>query len=114
MPMFTLSPDGERGMIRRQCTSNLKIRPIEQFIRRELLGLKKRQRAPANAVEQVFGISSDEFQRMRSPVEKWKSYSYPLVEKRITRNGCLQWLERNDLSRTTTLGMHRLPLPLGS
>ena len=95
MPLFTLSADGERGMIRRQCTSALKVRPIEQFIRRQLLNLAKRQRAPANSVTQVFGISIDEFQRMRSSAEKWKSYSYPLVEKRISRMGCLAWLERH-------------------
>ena len=61
MPLFTKHPDsGSRGMIRRQCTREYKIEPIERFIRRELLGLAPRERAPAGAVEQWFGISFDE------------------------------------------------------
>ena len=46
MPLFTLAPDGSRGMIRRQCTVELKVRPITQFIRRELLGLRRHPASP--------------------------------------------------------------------
>lgn len=95
MPLFTNDPEtGSHGMIRRQCTREFKIAPIEKFIRRELLGLAYREHAPENAVCQVFGISFDEWQRQRTPIEKWKSYDYPLVEKRITRAACLLWLEQ--------------------
>lgn len=48
-------------MVRRQCTSEYKIRPIERYIRREMLGLAKGRRVPKHvAVEQVYGISMDE------------------------------------------------------
>jgi hypothetical protein len=36
MPLYTLGPNGERGMARRQCTSEYKIRPIKAEVRRRL------------------------------------------------------------------------------
>jgi hypothetical protein len=36
MPLFTLGPHGERGMARRQCTTEYKIRPIKAEVRRRL------------------------------------------------------------------------------
>ncbi len=36
MPLFTLGPNGERGMMRRQCTSEYKIKPIKEEVRRRL------------------------------------------------------------------------------
>ncbi len=102
MPLHVLAPDGSRGMIRRQCTREYKIVPIERFIRRELLGLAKGQLAPARCVEQWFGISADELRRVRISQDHWKSHAYPLVglpqpmlERPYTRAMCLDWLERN-------------------
>lgn len=92
MPLFTLGPNGNRGMIRRQCTSEYKIRPVERFIRRELLQLHPRQRAKPHSCEQWFGISWDEFTRMRTSRRSWTSFAYPLVEMRMTRKDCLAWL----------------------
>lgn len=96
MPLFTLGPDGSRGMIRRQCTTEYKVRPIERFIRRQLLGLSPGQRAPKNAVSHYFGISLDEWRRMRRPKTNWQTHCYPLVEQRITRHACLVWLAQHD------------------
>lgn len=63
---------------------------------RELLGLKYRQRWPRElAVEQWLGISMDEMQRMKFSTDLWRVFRHPLVEKRMTRWDCLQWLERN-------------------
>lgn len=109
MPLFIINPDGSQGMIRRQCTQEFKIEPIEKFIKRELLGLRPRQRAPkVPVVRQWYGISRDEFTRTRKPEAAWKSHYYPLVgvefigEKMVmtdgpslTRAGCLEWLADN-------------------
>jgi hypothetical protein len=106
MPLFIINPDGTHGMIRRQCTQEFKIEPIEKFIKRDLLGLKPRQRAPkAPVVQQWFGISRDEFTRTRKPAAAWKTHYYPLVgvefvgDKMVMREGpslsragCLEWL----------------------
>ena len=70
MPWFVKNPkDGSRGMIRRQCTNEYKIMVIDKYIKTECLGLKLKGRWPTtHSVRQWFGISSDEYHRMRKPV----------------------------------------------
>jgi 3'-phosphoadenosine 5'-phosphosulfate sulfotransferase (PAPS reductase)/FAD synthetase len=46
IPLFILNPDGSQGRVRRQCTSEYKIIPIERFIKREILGYKPGARLP--------------------------------------------------------------------
>jgi hypothetical protein len=101
LPYFTLA-DGakdaksERGMVRRQCTNEYKIEPIERFLRTEILRLKPRQRAPKEPViTQWRGISADEAQRMKPSREMWYEVRYPLaMEKNMTRGDCLAWMEK--------------------
>lgn len=96
LPFFTLGPDGSHGQVRRQCTSEYKIQPIEKFIRREILGLKHRQHAPKEpVVRRWYGISFDELQRMRVASEKWAVNWYPLIERRMTRVACYKWLHEH-------------------
>ena len=97
LPYFTKNPDGSVGLIRRQCTSEYKIQPIEKFIRKEILGLEPRQRAPKElTIEQWYGISLDEIQRCKAEfVEPWRRNRYPLIEKRMTRGHCLEWMAKN-------------------
>jgi hypothetical protein len=92
LPYFTLGADGTRGMVRRQCTNEYKIEPVNKFIRKEILGLDSHQPIPPNTVRLWFGISSDEWQRMRTSSVKWREHYYPLVENKITRYGCLEWM----------------------
>ena len=95
MPMYTKDKAGNIGMIRRQCTGEYKIFPIQKKIR-ELIGLKPKQRGPKEiAVRQYFGISWDEIGRMRDPEKKWIENVYPLIDMRMTRQSCLDWLEKN-------------------
>jgi len=96
LPYFVLGPDGERGQIRRQCTYEYKIRPIERCLRRNILGLKPRQRAPKTVtVRRWYGISLDEMKRMRTSDNKWAVNYYPLVELRMTRTACHKWLHEH-------------------
>jgi len=94
MPYFTMNGDGSVGFTRRQCTAEYKIEPITQFVRRELLGLKPRQRAPkVHTIDQWFGISYDELTRQKVPfVEPWRRNVYPLIERRLTRGHCFEWM----------------------
>lgn len=94
MPMFTLAKDGTIGMIRRQCTGEYKIAPVEKKLR-ELAGVKPRSRPKVILVNQYFGISAEEPQRMRDAKLRWVKNEYPLVDLRMTRQRCLEWLERN-------------------
>lgn len=93
IPAYSLF-NGDKGMTRRQCTRQFKLDPIRSETRR-LLGLKPRQRAPIDAVEQCIGISLDEAQRMRLSKERMTFLSYPLVDMGMTRQDCGNWLTRN-------------------
>ena len=96
-PFFTESPHHTTtaGQLRRQCTREFKITPINQKIR-ELLGMKKGQRVPkGTCVTQYIGISLDEVARMKPAREKWIKTEWPLVDLRMTRHDCLNWLKRH-------------------
>jgi hypothetical protein len=85
----------ETGMLMRQCTMDYKVTPIRKKLR-ELIGLKPRQRAPKEPViEQWMGISQDEIQRMKHNPDKWVENRFPLIEKRMTRLHCLEWMADN-------------------
>jgi len=93
-PLFVQTPKSD-GMLFRQCTVDYKITPIYKKLR-ELIGLKPRQRAPKEVViEQWIGISQDEIQRMKMSRDKWVENRWPLLEKRMSRIHCLQWMKDN-------------------
>ena len=94
-PVFT-KLNGSVGQLRRQCTREYKIDPINRKIR-ELLGLRPRQHWPKeHAIDQWFGISTDEIERMRISDRPAIRNVYPLIEmERMNRWDCLQWLRRH-------------------
>ena len=90
-PFFT----ARGGMLRRQCTQDYKIDPIHRELRK-LLGLKFRQRWPKEVqINQWIGISVDEVQRMKLSRISAVRNCYPLVQRRISRLGCIQWLKKH-------------------
>lgn len=94
-PFFTASG----GLLRRQCTQDYKIRPIERKIR-ELIGLAPRQRAPkVPTVEQWIGISQDEAIRMKPSRLPFIVHRWPLIELRMARRHCLAWMEERQYPR---------------
>ena len=99
MPLRTVAKDGSRGILRRQCTQEYKIRPMDRFIRRELLQLGPRGRAPAGTVTVWLGMSIDEIHRVKQSQVQWKIHRYPLVEKEISRTGCVTWLADHKFPR---------------
>lgn len=90
MPLFVRSTEGKTGMVRRQCTSEYKIKPLLKK-QRELAGLQPGQRCKDHRITTVIGISFDEVQRMRDPEFSWIRNEYPLIDRRITRQDCLDW-----------------------
>ena len=76
------------GMGKRQCTTNWKIVPVRRMIR---------QLSGGKPVEQWIGISLDEIQRANRSGVQYVTNRFPLVEKRITRSACVEWLEKNGL-----------------
>ncbi len=94
-PPFFVAQQKGRGMLRRQCTFEYKVKPIQRKIR-ELLGLKKGQRGSKEvAVRLWMGISMDETIRMKPNPVKWIENIYPLIDKEMHRYHCLVWMEKN-------------------
>jgi len=100
MPLYVDTEKG--GSIKRQCTAEYKIQPIQRFIKRELLGYLPKARMPKEIlVEQWFGISVDECHRMRRTEDKWRVFVYPLcgipedlLLNRFSRDDCKAWLKQ--------------------
>ena len=94
-PFFAKGRDGGAAPIRRQCTGSYKIEPINAEVRRRL-GFKPRQRIPAGSAEMWIGISTDEVVRAGAAHESWIVNRYPLLEMRMSRGDCEEWLRRHD------------------
>lgn len=103
IPAYT-KPDGlpgtAVGMTRRQCTKEYKTSIIDRTIRREILGLKWRQRWSSDViVHNYFGISADEAGRARriEAVVRMHQPNYrphfPLLDLNWTRADCIRFLE---------------------
>lgn len=89
MPLFVRNFDGETAMLKAY-----KLAPINRKVR-EIVGLAPGQKSPEIVCEMWLGISLDEASRMRDSREKWKTHSYPLIEKKMRRADCLKWLIAN-------------------
>lgn len=105
LPVFVLHDDG-KGRIRRQCTREYKIRPVERCIKRSILNVPRYARLPLGSVRHWFGISSDEVGRVRTAREPWQVNVYPLcglpdemLGRPFSRSMCQAWLADHFPSR---------------
>lgn len=87
VPWFMKHHNGDMGMGRRQCTSEYKLRPIQRKIV-ELTGGRKRSSACV-----WIGISVDEISRMKMSRVKYIDHRWPLVDLRMNRQDCLDWMK---------------------
>ena len=93
------------GPLRRQCTRELKIRPIRRHLRTliPLPGTSGHHHPtlppnpPAASVEQWVGITIDELARARASEIQYIINRYPLIEAGLDRYACAAWLEAHDL-----------------
>jgi hypothetical protein len=100
MPLFTLGPNGEKGMARRQCTSEYKIRPIKAEVRRRL-GYPHPARVPAGVYAQMaIGISVDEVHRARDADVGYMRNVFPLLDLTWRRGDCSAFLAEHGLADT--------------
>lgn len=97
MPLFVKSPQGDKGMVRRQCTAEYKVRPIKETVR-TLLGAKPKANGrpgnpPKGAVaRQWIGISTDEFHRAKDSDVGYIKHVFPLLDMGWNRNDCIAYL----------------------
>lgn len=74
------------GMLWRNCTKDFKLNPLRRATRVLM------QENGAKHIHQMIGISLDEAHRMKQSGVKYITNVYPLIDHRITRQGCLKWL----------------------
>lgn len=86
VPAFLINRDGTKGQMHRQCTGDYKIVPIQRKIR-ELL-----KEIGANHAVQWVGISLDEAHRMKPSRVRYSTHIWPLIDRRMTRNDCINWM----------------------
>lgn len=93
IPFFTRDADGNQGKIlTRVCTRDFKLGPLLKLAK-EIGGVARGQKHVG--VIQWIGISLDEIYRMKPSRDAWAENRWPLVEAKINRHDCLQWMERN-------------------
>jgi len=93
--LVTLAKKSGVGRLNRQCTKDWKVFPIKRFVSGELArrGWKK----TPGIVDMWLGITTDEYIRMKDSRVQYIRHVYPLIDKRMSRNDCLIWLERHGL-----------------
>jgi hypothetical protein len=93
-PPWFLSPGD--GVLPRQCSSHYKVEVVERHIRK-LLGIGPNGPYPRTVAAEVWlGISQDEMQRMKDAKQKYIVNRWPLIEKRMKRYDCLNWMARRN------------------
>lgn len=99
IPAFVVVDGRTAGFITRSCTRDYKIVPIRRKVR-ELIGYTRRRTPRGQTlVEQWIGISLDEIQRIKDSGALWIRNRHPLIEKRMTRGDCLEWMHRHGFPR---------------
>lgn len=91
VPLFTVNPDGKKGMLRRQCTNHYKVAPITKEVRERAGGVRGRPFPADQRVEMWLGISTDEVLRMKPSREHWIDHRWPLIDLDMSRQDCLDW-----------------------
>lgn len=82
----------------RWCTRDFKVNPIHQYYR----GL-------GSHVNQYVGIAFDEIHRMRDSRETYVTNLYPLVDQRLTRQGCIDLISAAGLPVPEKSGCYFCP-----
>lgn len=97
VPALVLHPGGtfgnndDYGILGRRCTRDFKIRVVNRVVRKQLGWHGKR--TPKGAwVEMLMGISTDEAIRMKPSPEDWVQTSWPLIDARMSRQDCLDYM----------------------
>lgn len=109
MPLYfsKLNEEGEikpAGMMRKQCTADFKIIPVQQAVRnliKEELGLRKSQPMPRHiGIVMDLGYGYDELKRVNGHVSHQSKYiylAYPLIEEGYSTQDSIQYLAQRKL-----------------
>jgi len=92
LPVFTIS-NGKKGMMQRQCTRDYKISVVRRASREIMDALG------ADRCIQWIGISTDEAHRMKPSGDPRFENVWPLIDKGMSRDDCLRWMEAKGFPR---------------
>ena len=93
IPAFGVMPNGTiTAAIGRKCTADYKIAPIIAEIKKRC-DIKRGQKELT--VTQWIGISYDEMQRAKVSRDPWTQLRWPLLEKKMNRTHCLEWMKKH-------------------
>ncbi len=81
------------GMLRRQCTQDYKIAPLNKLIKQKLR-IKRKNKIQYKSVAKWMGISLDEIQRLKTSLEWWNVIVYPLIEKGYRRQDTVNYVKK--------------------
>lgn len=103
MPLYIVDTDGTVSTMRRQCTREFKITPIDVALRSWLvgIGLGYTDKLGRNYVKRGYsvnfhmGISWDEQRRVSDARVKWKVHKYPLIELELSRTDCIRFARKH-------------------
>lgn len=106
------------GKLKRQCTSEYKIVPIERELRIMLLEMGLARETKNGAiyvndgvlVESWIGYSTDELSRVKDTGMTWQYFRFPLLEMKMSRADCQLWLEENNKPPRLSSACRRCPL----
>ena len=93
IPLWTTGKTGKPTPLKRHCTRDYKITPMQRKVR-ELLGYKKGQWVKKEVLNLV-GISTDEISRAKPAREKWITTTHPLIDAGIDRTKARQIVMEN-------------------
>jgi len=90
LPLFSISSDGKKGIIPRQCTNDYKIVPIRRWLQK--ICKEKFGSISNHCVELWIGISIDEYLRVKPSPVKYIRNRWPLMELGMSRDDCIEFL----------------------
>lgn len=93
IPAYVLNHNGTKGLLSRKCTADYK---VEMIVRetRKLCDWKRGEKRLL--VDMWIGISRDEIIRMKPSRNAFIENRWPLIDLNMTRQGCLEWMKRNN------------------
>lgn len=84
-----------QGLGRRQCTKVFKLYPLRDKAK-ELCGVSHGRELSPSSIVMWIGISTDEAARMKPSTVKYIENRWPLIEQRMSRGDCKEWMRRNE------------------
>jgi hypothetical protein len=100
MPLFTKDAANKVSMLRRQCTREYKVAPLQKKV-------KELGATSSDPAEVWIGISVDEAHRIKDSFVKYTMHRWPLIDMRIDRAQCRAWLDAHgwtDVPKSSCIG----------